>query len=79
MPDDFGICGICGREKQLAGYGACGDCMGNCEEANSRKIECDLCGHLFPRHDIAKARDGNICRKCINRKDKNNGQDSHRL
>ena len=74
-----GVCRLCGKSKEIVEHGWCLDCLKQCEDVYDRKIECDDCGHLFSRHDIAKAKDGNTCRKCIKRKDKEHGQDSYRL
>jgi len=69
-------CKLCGEPKKTVEHGWCPDCLKQCEDVYSRKIECDGCGHLFSRDNIAEAEDGNICRKCIEGKDKKHGQDS---
>ena len=76
---EFGVCRMCDKSKEIVEHGWCLYCLKQCEDVYDRKIECDECGHLFSRHDIAKAKDGNICRKCIEGKDKEHGQDSYRL
>ena len=68
--DIMGVCLQCGKQKKIVEHGWCLYCVKQCEDACDRKIECDECGHLFSRNDIARAKDGNICRKCIERKDK---------
>ena len=71
-----GGCKLCGKPKKIVEHGWCLDCLKQCEDVYGRKIECDGCGHLFSRDNIAMAEDGNICRKCIERKDKKHAQDS---
>jgi|APCry1669188910_1035180.scaffolds.fasta_scaffold190181_2 hypothetical protein len=74
-----GVCRLCGKPKKRVEHIWCPDCLKQCEDVYDRKIECDDSGHLFSRHNIARAKDGNGCRKLINRKDTKHGQDPYRL